>query len=176
MEDGVRSAILYLLSSILVVSLAGCAGYRVGPVNPDLHAGARTVEVIPFNNQTLQPRLGDAVTQALRERLQTDGTYRLANHGGADIEVTGTLTGYIRQPVSFLDTDVTTAKNYRIEVTARVIARDRSSDKVLFDKTVKGYTLTQTGTELAETERQTLPLLAQDLARRVTEMLTEGAW
>jgi hypothetical protein len=38
---------------------------------------------LPFNNQTLQPRLGDAVTQALRERLQTDGTYHLATHGPA---------------------------------------------------------------------------------------------
>ena len=41
----------------------------------------KSIEVLPFNNQTLQPRLGDAVTQALRERLQTDATYHLATHG-----------------------------------------------------------------------------------------------
>src|SRR5215469_5730137 len=57
---------------------AGCAGYRLGPVN-DETAGARSVQVLPFNNQTLQPRLGDAVTQAVREQVQTDGTYHLAN-------------------------------------------------------------------------------------------------
>ena len=47
--------------------LAGCAGYHLGPVNGAV-AGEKSVEVLPFNNQTLQPRLGDAVTQALRER------------------------------------------------------------------------------------------------------------
>ncbi len=61
---------------------AGCAGYHLGPVN-DAIAGAKSIEILPFNNQTLQPRLGDAVTQALRERLQTDGTYHLNTHGGA---------------------------------------------------------------------------------------------
>ena len=56
---------------------AGCAGYQLGPVNGQI-AGEKSVEVLPFNNQTLEPRLGDAVTQALRERLQTDGAFHLA--------------------------------------------------------------------------------------------------
>src|ERR1035437_299766 len=59
--------------SAVAALLAGCAGYHLGPVNGAV-AGEKSVEVLPFNNQTLQPRLGDAVTQALRERLQTDGT------------------------------------------------------------------------------------------------------
>jgi hypothetical protein len=29
---------------------------------------------------------------------------------------------------------------------------------------------------LADSERQSLPLLAEDLARNVTELLTEGVW
>ncbi|HZL13019.1 MAG TPA: hypothetical protein VFC85_02645, partial [Verrucomicrobiae bacterium] len=57
--------------------LAGCAGYHLGPVNGAV-AGEKSIEILPFNNQTLEPRLGEAVTQALRERLQTDGTYHLA--------------------------------------------------------------------------------------------------
>jgi Lipopolysaccharide-assembly len=176
MEDGpVKSAILYLLFFIVALSLSGCAGYRLGPVNPEIHAGEKAIEVIPFNNQTLEPRLGDAVTQALRERLQVDGTYHLASHGAADIVVTGVITGYSRQAVSFLNSDVTTAKNYRIEIVAHVIVRNRSG-QVLLDKNVKGYTLTQTGTELAERERQSMPLLAEDLARNITQLLTEGAW
>lgn len=176
MEDGIRAPILNLLFSILILSFTGCAGYHLGPVNPALRAGARSVGVLPFNDQTLQPRLGDAVTQALRERLQSDGTYHLASHGRADIEVTGTLTGYVRQPISFLKTDIATANIYRIEVTAHVIARDRDSGTVLLDREVRGYTMTQTGTELAETERQSMPLLAEDLARRISALLTEGAW
>ena len=154
---------------------AGCAGYHLGPVNGAV-AGEKSIEIVPFNNQTLQPRLGDAVTQALRERLQTDGTYRLATHGPGDIVVTGVITAYHREGVSFLRTDVTTAENYRVDITAHVTARDRGTGKVLLDKNVNGYTLVQVGTDLADAERQSLPLLAEDLARNITELLTEGAW
>jgi hypothetical protein len=164
-----------LLSCALAVLFAGCAGYHLGPVN-GVVAGEKSIEVVPFNNQTLQPRLGDAVTQALRERMQTDGTYRLATRDPGDVVVTGVITRYQREGVGFLRTDVTTAVNYRVSVTAHVTARDRATGKVLLDKNVGGYTLVQTGTDLADAERQALPLLAADLARNVTELLTEGAW
>ncbi len=155
--------------------LAGCAGYHLGPVN-GVNAREKSVEILPFNNQTLQPRLGDAVTRALRERLQTDGTYRLATHTPGDIVVTGVITRYNREGLSYLNNDVTTAENYRVEVTAHVVARERESGKVLFEKNVSGYTLINVGTDLADSERQSLPLLAQDLARKITELLTEGSW
>ncbi len=71
------------------------------------------MEIVPFNNQTLQPRLGDAVTQALREDVQTDGTYRLATGSPGDVVVTGVITTYQRAGVSLLRTDVTTVSNYR---------------------------------------------------------------
>src|SRR5690242_20326821 len=87
--------------------LAGCAGYHLGPVNGAI-AGEKSVEVLPFNNQTLQPRLGDAVTQALRERLQIDGTYHLATRGPGDVVVTGVITHYNREGLSYLNNDVTT--------------------------------------------------------------------
>jgi hypothetical protein len=154
--------------------LAGCAGYHLGPVNGAV-AGEKSVEVLPFNNQTLQPQLGDAVTQALRERLQTDGTYHLATRGG-DIVVSGVITHYNREVLSYLNNDVITTENYRVGIIARVTARELATGKVLFDKDVNGYTLVQVGTDLADAERQSLPLLAEDLARNITELLTEGAW
>src|SRR5277367_2829343 len=167
---------LNFLFCALAIFSSGCAGYHLGPVNPDVRAGEETIEIVPFNNQTLQPRLGDAVTQALRERLQTDATYRLATRAPGDIVVTGVITTYSRQAVSFLNTDVTTVENYRIEVTAHITARESATGKLLVDKIVKGYTLTQTGTDLAEEERQSMPLLAEDLARNIAELLTEGPW
>jgi hypothetical protein len=165
----------FLAICTAAVLLAGCAGYHVGPVNGET-AGEKSIEVVPFNNQTLQPRLGDAVTQALRERLQTDGTYHLATSGPGDIVMTGVITSYNRQGVSFLNNDVTTTEDYRVSITAHVIARDHDTGKVLLDKGVNGYTLVHVGTDLAEAERQAAPLLAEDLARNITELLTEGGW
>jgi hypothetical protein len=159
----------------LAVSLAGCAGYHLGPVNGEI-AGEKSIEILPFNNQTLQPRLGDAVTQALRERLQTDATYHLATHGDGDIVVTGVITRYNRLGLGYLNNDATTTENYRVNITAHVVARERATGRVLLDKNVTGYTLVQVGTDLADAERQAAPLLAEDLAQNIAELLTEGAW
>ena len=160
---------------LAVILSAGCAGYHLGPVNGAV-AGGKSIEIVPFNNQTLQPRLGDAVTRALRERMQTDGTYHLATRGPGDVVVTGVITDYHREGVSFLRTDVATAENYRVDLTAHVTARDRATGRLLLDKKVAGYTLVQVGTDLTDAERQSLPLLAEDLARSITVLLTEGSW
>jgi hypothetical protein len=159
---------------IAVFLLAGCAGYHLGPVNGET-AGDKSVEVLPFNNQTLQPRLGDAVTQALREQLQVDTTYHLSDDQ-ADIVLTGVITGYARQGLSFSSEDVLTASNYRVSIVAHIKARDSHTGKLLLDKDITGYTLVHVGTDLASAERQALPLLAEDLAQKVTEQLSEGAW
>jgi hypothetical protein len=71
---------------------------------------------------------------------------------------------------------VATPENYRVSVVAHVTARERASGKLLLDKDVKGHTLVHIGTDLASTERQAMPLLAEDLAQNITELLTEGAW
>jgi hypothetical protein len=154
--------------------LGGCAGYHLGPVNGET-AGDKSVEVLPFNNRTLQPRLGDAVTQALREQLQVDATYHLAARQG-DIVLSGDVTSYSRAGLSYSAEDVLTAANYRVNIVAHVVARDSATGKVLLDKDVSGYALVHVGSDLANAERQALPLLAQDLAQRVTEQLAEGAW
>jgi lipopolysaccharide assembly LptE-like protein len=169
-----RPLIFFAICAAAIFS-AGCTGYNLGPVNGAV-AGEKSIEVLPFNNQTLEPRLGDAVTQALRERLQTDGTYHLATHGGGDIVVSGVITSYTRDSLSFLPGDVLTAENYHVTITAHVIARELDTGKALLDRNVSGATLVQVGTDLASAERQSAPLLAEDLARNITELITEGAW
>jgi hypothetical protein len=47
---------------------------------------------------------------------------------------------------------------------------------VLLNKDVNGSALVHVGGDLADAERQTLPVLAEDLARNIAELLTEGAW
>jgi hypothetical protein len=163
------------LAVAIAMLLAGCAGYHLGPVN-GADAGAKSIEILPFNNQTLEPRLGDAVTQALRERVQTDGTYHLDTHGDGDVVVSGVITSYSRVGLSYLNSDVTTAQSYRINIIAHVVVRERATGKMLLDKNVTGYTLVTVGSDLASAERQASPLLAEDLARNITELITEGAW
>src|SRR5206468_2375005 len=98
-NDAVQAATLNLrprlLAILALVAFAGCAGYHLGPTN-GLAAREKSVQVGPFSNRTLEPRLGDAVTAQIRKYLQRDGTYQLASHGEGDIVVTGSLIKYDR--------------------------------------------------------------------------------
>jgi len=165
--------LFFMVSAAVMIS--GCAGYRLGPSNGQA-AGEKSVQVTPFTNRTLEPRLGDAVTAALRKRVQQEGTYRLATHEAGDVVVSGVLTRYYRRELSFVPTDIATARDYRVRLTAQVTARERSSGKVLLDQPVTGYTLIRVGSDLASTERQALPLLAEDLAKQVVGLLADGSW
>jgi hypothetical protein len=164
---------IFLLAAIL--SLTGCGGYRLGPVN-GATAGEKSVQIQPFNNQTLQPRLGDDVTEALRERVQSDATYRLATSGTADVVVSGEIRQYQHTALGYLNHDAATPQNYRIGITAHVVARETATGKILFDREVKGLALVNVGPDLVSSERQANPILAADLANNILELLAEGAW
>jgi hypothetical protein len=166
---------LGLAQLCLLLSLCGCAGYRLGPTNGQA-AGDKSVQVLPFSNQTLEPRLADAVTYQLRKELQRDGTYHLASGSDADIVVSGVVTRYYRRELSFLPNDVLTVRDYRVSLTAVVTARERGTGKVILDQAVEGYTMIRVGSDIVSTERQALPLLATDVARRVTALLADGSW
>ena len=165
----------WLLVGLVALGGSGCAGYKLGPVN-GLAAREKSVQVNPFANHTLEPRLGDAVTSQLRQELQRDGTYQLASHNDGDIVVSGVVNRYYRYEVSFSSGDVLTVRDYRLELRAQVTARERSTGKVILDQPVTGYTLIRVTTDLVGTERQALPLLAGDLAKNVTSLLAEGPW
>lgn len=164
-----------LRSGCLALVLSGCAGYQLGPAG-GLKAGAQSIQINPIANQTLEPRLSDAVNQALRTRLQQDGTFRLSTRGEGDIIVTGAILRFDRSEVSFQPNDVLTVRDYGLSITAHINARERTSGKVLLDRPVSGRATVRVGTDLPSAERQAVPLLAEDLARRVTSLLVDGNW
>jgi hypothetical protein len=154
---------------------AGCAGYRLGPTN-GLAAGAHSIQVVPFRNQTFEPRLTEAVTTALRRTLQQDGTFKLVTREDANVVLTGTLVRYQRSPVSFQARDVLTPRDFGAYLYAQVTAADRVTGKKLVDQEVAASTTVRVGADLASAERQAFPLLAEELARQITGLLVDGAW
>jgi len=164
-----------LFAVCIIGLLGGCAGYHLGPTNGAI-AGAKSIEILPFNNQTFEPRLGDSVTQSLRERIQTDGTYHLNTHDDGDLVLTGVIRKYTREGLNYLSQDAVTPENYKVILLVHITLRDRSTGKLLVDKDVKGSTLVHIGTDLASADRQSLPVLSDDVARTITELVTEGPW
>lgn len=160
---------------VLALVVSGCAGYRLGPSN-GATAGDRSIQITPFANHTLEPRLSDALTSALRKEIQREGTYQLATRYSGDLIVSGEITHFERGEVSFLPVDVVTARDYKLSFTAHVVARNRITSKVVLDRDLTGSTLMRVGNDLPSVERQALPLLAADLARQITAALADGSW
>jgi hypothetical protein len=139
-------------------------------------AGERTIEIFPFANATLEPRLTDAVTTQLRKEVAREGTYRLASKDDGDIVVTGSIVEYDRRELTFRSEDVITVIDFRVSMTAQVKAVDRISGRTLLDQKVTGHTIIRVGQDLVSSERQSLPLLSADLARNVVSLLADGSW
>lgn len=159
---------------LAAATLAGCA-YRLGPTN-GVTAGDRSVQVNPFVNKTIEPHLTDYVMNSLRKRLQEDGTYKVDTHNSGDIILTGVITGYDRTPLSFQPTDVITVVDYQIAMTAIVTARERSTGKLIFEKTVRGRATLRVGSDQTSAERAAMPMLTDDVAKKAIAQLVDGNW
>ena len=169
-----RGLRLFFMGAV-ALGLAGCAGYRLGPTN-GAAAGARTVRITPFVNKTLKPQLSDYVMSSLRKNLQQDGTYRLETQEDGDILLSGVITSYVRTELSLQAVDALTVADYQVTMTAQVTARERATGKIIFSKPVTGRTSLQAGNDLTSAERQAIPLLTDDLAKKATALLVDGTW
>ena len=165
----------FFFAAVFVTLITGCAGYKLGPTN-GAAAGEKSIQINPIQNRTLEPRLSEGITSALRKRLQQDGTYRLETHGGADIVVNGIITKFDRGGLSFQPRDVLTPRDYTLAITAQIVAIERSTGKTNLNRLVYGQTTIRVGADLASAERQAVPLMAADLAKNATAMLVDGTW
>ena len=154
---------------------AGCAGYKLGPTN-GMVAGSRSIQVNPFQNLTMEPRLTDPVTSQVRKQLQQDGTYTLNTHNEGDVIVIGRLVRYDRFYLTFDPRDVVTPRDFRVQIVAHITVQDRSTGRVMINRDVVGHTTVRSTSDLPNTERQALPLIAEDLARNITAVIVDGKW
>jgi hypothetical protein len=147
-------------------------GYRLGPVS---HTDHKSVAVPMFRNKTLHPQLEAQITNAIIKRFQADGTLRVDSRDDADVVVTGVIIDYTRDELRSVREDVGTAREYRINITAEIEARDGRTGKMIVEKTsVTGKADTFIGSDLQSAEFQALPLAADDMARQVISLLTES--
>jgi hypothetical protein len=149
----------------------GCANYRIGSsLPPDV----TSVHVPTFVNRTGEPRLEAAATRATIARFQSDGTLSIADRESADVVMEVVLTSLSMEPLRFAAESVKTATEYRMTVLADMKVIHRASGEVILQKKrVKGEAdFIPTG-DLFSAKRKNLPILADDLSRRLVEGLVE---
>jgi hypothetical protein len=134
------------------------------------------VQVLPFVNRTREPRISEYLSASLRRQFQQDGTFRLQTAGTPDLLVTGEIMRFERSELSYATNDVLTPQEYTLILTASVVAQDPVSGKTNVHRTVQGRTYIRAGNDLASSEREAMPNLAEDLARNAVSILVDGAW
>ena len=154
--------LLPLLGAALL--LGGCTGYQLGTGGAPKFA---TLFIAPVASETLIPQAQVLVTTQLREAFARDGRVTLANSAeAADAVLVVTLTGYNREVTVSRQTDTGLARRFDVTLQAHATLTDNRSKQVLFThRPLKATRGVFTDSGLVPAEYQTLPLLAELLAK-----------
>jgi hypothetical protein len=107
----------YFLIILLIPCLSGCGVYSF--TGASIPPGAKTISIAYFvnNAQFVEPTLSQSLTDALRDRFQSQTDLDFINEGG-DLQIEGTITDYSTRPVA-IQGDETAALN-RLTITVKV--------------------------------------------------------
>ncbi len=167
---------LPLCGSLLLLGLAGCAGYQLGgeAAKPSYVKNIHTVAVKAFRNNTLLPRLEGLVTDAVVKQIEQDGTYRVVGDSEADSVLTGYIEKVTRQPARSVRGNVLLSSEFTLTVTVRFQLTERSSSKIIDSGTLDGDTSFFVGEDVQQDESQAIPIAAEQVATRIVSQITEG--
>jgi len=150
----------------------GCVGYHIGPVTK---RNFNSIAVPMFRNTTLNPQIEAQISNGIIQRLQQDGSLRIEPESKADVVLKGSVIKYFREPLRSLRTDTGVPREYEITITVRVEATDRRTGETVLKSTeVEGKSDVFIGEDQQSAEEQVLPLIADDIAKRVAGLLVES--
>jgi len=165
----------FLVATLALFSLGGCAGYHIGPVQPYYLRSIHTIAIPTFGNKTLLPRIAVLVTDTVIKQFQQDGTYRIVGDDKADAILKGDIIHITRAPARSLLGNVLATTEFSLQMRVRYSLVERSTGKVLSaPQEVIGNTSFFVGPDITSDERQALPLAAEELATHLVSQLSEG--
>ena len=173
-------SLLSLVAALLCVS----CGYHVGPVKPKKLEGIRRICVKNFKNDTLEPRMEAMLASAVIKQLQLDGTYQVTDENHADAILQGTLLRIDRLPSRVVRGNVLQSSEYRLTISGSYRLSTARTGTLLDQRSVIGttdffVTAGSSGSNLltadsAQDERQAMPIAVEDMATRISSLISEG--
>ena len=162
-------------ATLLLVSLGGCAGYHLGPIQPYALRDVHSIAIPTFENKTFVPRIAVLVTDSVIKQFQQDGTYRIAGDDQADAILKGEITRISRSPARSVRGNVLATREFNLTLRLRYSLADRQTGKILAPPSeIVGTTSFFVGPDITSDEEQALPLAAEELAIRLVSQLSEG--
>jgi len=157
-----------LLLAALLAGLGGCGyGLTPGRVKP----GLESVAIPYFENETTEPELEIAITDAIIAGIIKDRTLRYTDGQDADALILGKITFFKIQEVFFGEDRQ--AQEYEVRVACKVSLVDRATGDVLVKPTTirgKGSYYTDEG---PEGEQKARLAAADELVRAILSLVIE---
>jgi hypothetical protein len=157
---------------LLLLGLAGCAHYQLGTEGK---LAFTTLYVEPVANKTLLPQAQTVVSTPLRAAFIADARVTLVNSAAeADATLAVTITDYHRDMTAAREDDTGLARKFVLTLGTSCTLRDNRSGKLLFEKrAVEAKRDVFTDSGQLQAEYQDLPLLAEDLAKKVAHTVLD---
>ncbi|WP_415907625.1 LPS assembly lipoprotein LptE [Oleiharenicola sp. Vm1] len=158
---------LAFLASLVAVALGlvSCAHYHLGT---GAEPRFQTLHVAVVKSDVLVPQAAALVSTQVREAFIKDGRVRLVDSPAeADATLTLTLEDYHREQTVARADDTGLARRYDLILQARATLTDQRTKKIVFaNQPLKVSRGAFTDSGQLQSEYQTLPLLAEQLAER----------
>lgn len=149
---------LFILAGILV--LAGCGVYSF--TGASIPPEAKTISISYFvnNAQFVEPTLSQSLTDALRDRFQSQTSLNFINEDG-DLQLEGSVTEYSTKPVAIQGNE--TAALNRLTVTVKVKFTNTIDPTKDFESTFSRFEDYSSSQDLSAVKDQLIPLINEAL-------------
>lgn len=162
----------------LLAILCSCANYQMG--NTPKGAGLQDVRIlyVPMAvNETDETAVPGPVTNAILQEIDRDGTFRHARKDEADAILEVTVKRIERSPIQQSVQQYLTTLQYQLTLTLEYRVYSMKDKKEVIPKTtVSGYTTFFVQGDQTESQRQALPLAAQNAAQNLVNALSNRGW
>lgn len=163
---------------LLGLLLAGCANYKMG--NTPKGAGLTNVRLLyvpTAQNETDETAVPGPVTNAILQEIDRDGTFRHARKDECDAILEVTVKRIERSAIRQSTAQFLTTLQFQLLLTLEYRLYDVKEKKEIMPKTlVVGTTTFFVQGDQTESQRQALPLAAQNAAQNLITALANRGW
>jgi len=162
----------------LCAVLCSCANYKMGSTPKG--AGFEDIRILYVPtavNETDETAVPGPVTNAILQEIDQDGTFRHARKDEADAILEVTVKKIERTPIQQSTEQYLTTVQYQLTVALDYRLYSMKDKKEVIGKTmVSGYTTFFVQGDQTESQRQALPLAAQNAAQNLVTALANRGW
>lgn len=154
-----------ILLACVVLGVTGCGHYQLGTGSTPAF---RTIYVTPVANKTTLPQAREILSTRVREALARDGRVTLVNSPQlADATLTITIVDFHREVAAVREGDTGLARKFDLTLGVDCTLQTRDGKTLFANRRIEGVREAFTDAGQVQTEYQTVPLLADLLAKKI---------